>query len=194
MSKQSAGILLFRRGNGRLQVLLVHPGGPFWAKKDEGAWSIPKGLIDEGESPLAAARREFQEETGFSLDSEQECEFMDLGALRQPNGKIVRAFALEKDLDETKAVSNKFSLEWPKGSGLIREYPEIDRAGWFDVTLARKKILKGQAAFLDRLIRVLNYEEGDMLPEQVQGPGKIGPESRTLRPSAQSQLSRWSTE
>jgi predicted NUDIX family NTP pyrophosphohydrolase len=157
MPPHSSGLLLFRFRNGQLQVLLVHPGGPFWVKKDEGAWSIPKGLIKERENPLAAARREFQEEIGFDLDGE----FIDLGELRQPSGKIVRAFALGKDLDETKVVSNKFSLEWPKDSGIMREYPEIDRAGWFIVNLARKKILKGQAAFLDRLIEILNYKEDE---------------------------------
>ncbi len=155
MSTKSAGILLSRFRNHRIEVLLVHPGGPFWARKDEGAWSIPKGLIEESENPLDAARREFREETGFSIDGE----FLDLGELRQTGRKIVRAFALERDLNESEAVSNKFSLEWPRGSGIFRDYPEIDRAAWFDIPTARKKILKGQAAFLDRLIDMLHYSE-----------------------------------
>jgi predicted NUDIX family NTP pyrophosphohydrolase len=193
MPLYSSGLLLFRfrNRNSQLQVLLVHPGGPFWAKKDEGAWSIPKGLIDEDESQLAAARREFQEETGFSADGK----FIDLGELRQPSRKIIHAFALEKDLDETEAVSNKFSMEWPKDSGIVMEYPEIDRAGWFDITLARKKILKGQAAFLDRLIEVLNCrEEPDRLSNCRQGKREDGQGLRIWRSASQSQLNRWFEE
>lgn len=191
MPPHSSGLLLFRFRNGQLQVLLVHPGGPFWAKKDEGAWSIPKGLIKESESPLAAARREFQEETGFSVDGE----FIDLGELRQPSRKIVRAFALEKDLDEAKVVSNKFSLEWPKDSGIMREYPEIDRAGWFDIGQARKKILKGQAAFLDRLIEILNYkEEEDRRFDSGRDQGDDEQVRRTQGYAAQSRLTKWSRE
>ncbi|HOV52174.1 MAG TPA: NUDIX domain-containing protein, partial [Methanothrix sp.] len=124
---QSSGILLFRFRDGELEVLLVHPGGPFWAKKDDGAWSMPKGLIEGDESPLAAAKREFKEETGFEVDGD----FIALGELRLRSRKIVHAWALEKDLDETKVVSNKFRIEWPKGSGIIREYLEIDKASWF---------------------------------------------------------------
>jgi predicted NUDIX family NTP pyrophosphohydrolase len=191
MPPHSSGLLLFRFRNSQLQVLLVHPGGPFWVKKDEGAWSIPKGLIKESESPLAAARREFQEETGFSVDGE----FIDLGELRQPSRKIVRAFALEKDLDETKIVSNKFSLEWPKDSGIMREYPEIDRAGWFGLILARKKILKGQAAFLDRLIEILNYkEEEDRRFDSGRDQGDDEQGLRTQGYAVQSRLTRWSRE
>jgi predicted NUDIX family NTP pyrophosphohydrolase len=188
MPPHSSGLLLFRLRNNQLQVLLVHPGGPFWAKKDEGAWSIPKGLILENESLLAAARREFQEETGFSVDGE----FKDLGEFRQPSGKIVRAFALEKDLDETKVSSNKFSLEWPKDSGIMREYPEIDRAGWFDIGQARMKILKGQAAFLDRLIEILNYkEEEDRRFDSGRDQGDDVQERHAQGHAAQSQLTRW---
>lgn len=193
MPPHSSGLLLFRFRNSQLQVLLVHPGGPFWARKDEGAWSIPKGLTEESESPQATARREFQEETGFSVDGK----LIDLGELRQPSRKIVRAFALENDLDETKLVSNKFSLEWPKGSGVVKEYPEIDRAGWFDIEQAREKIQKGQAAFLDRLIEVLNYrEELGRKPGGGRDQGDGGQEQPAQVSSAKSQsrLTRWFKE
>lgn len=156
MSPHSGGILLFRFRGDKLEVMLVHPGGPFWIRKDEGAWSIPKGLFEEQESPLDAAKREFKEETGFDAIGE----FNELGEQRLPSRKIVHAWALEMDLDETKVVSNKFSLEWPKRSGVIREYPEIDRACWFDIDLARKKIQKGQLGFIDRLLEVLNDRRG----------------------------------
>ncbi len=151
MNPHSGGILLFRFREDRLQVLLVHPGGPFWIRKDEGAWSIPKGLFEEDESPLEAAKREFREETGF----EAEGEFIELGVQKQPSRKIVHAWALEMDLDETKVVSNRFTLEWPKKSGITREYPEIDRAYWFDIDQARMKVQKGQLVFIDRLIELL---------------------------------------
>lgn len=152
MVVHSGGILLFRFNNHKTEVLLVHPGGPFWTKKDEGAWSIPKGVFEENESPLDAAKREFKEETGF----EAEGELIELGNLTQPSKKIVHAWALEKDLDETKVVSNKFALEWPKRSGIMKEFPEIDRASWFDIDLARKKIQKGQAGFIDRLLEIVS--------------------------------------
>jgi predicted NUDIX family NTP pyrophosphohydrolase len=151
MTVRSAGILLFRCREGQVQVLLVHPGGPFWAKKDEGAWSIPKGLFEDGEDPLAAARREFAEETGVEIDGA----FIELGELRQPSRKVVHAFALDHDLDPAVVVSNTFELEWPRHSGALRAYPEIDRAGWFGIAEAREKILKGQAGFLDRLLAIL---------------------------------------
>jgi len=152
MVVHSGGILLFRFNNNETEVLLVHPGGPFWTKKDEGAWSIPKGVFEEHESPLDAAKREFKEETGFEADGE----FIELGNLTQSSKKIVHAWALEKDLDETKVVSNKFSLEWPRRSGIMKEFPEIDRAGWFDIDLAKKKIQKGQAGFIDRLLAIIS--------------------------------------
>jgi predicted NUDIX family NTP pyrophosphohydrolase len=157
MSARSGGILSFRFRDGVLEVMLVHPGGPFWVNKDEGAWSIPKGLLEENESPLDGAKREFREETGLEIDGE----FIDLGESKQPSKKIVHAWAIENDMDETKVVSNTFALEWPKKSGIIKEYPEIDKAGWFDVDTAKKKILKGQAGFVDRLAKAINYSPKD---------------------------------
>lgn len=134
--------------------MLVHPGGPYWAKKDKGAWSIPKGLVEENEPPLEAAKREFKEETGFAVAGD----FVELGALKQPSKKIVHAWALEKDLDITKIVSNTFELEWPKNSGVIKKYPEIDRGVWFEIGEAKLKILQGQQKFLDILADLLHVE------------------------------------
>lgn len=151
MSLHSGGILLYRLIGDELQVLLVHPGGPFWKRKDEGAWSIPKGLFEENESPLDAAKREFKEETGFDAAGS----FIDLGSIKQSSKKIVHIWALERDIDETKIVSNMFSMEWPKKSGYIREFPEIDKAGWFKISEAKEKIQRGQAGFIDRLIAKL---------------------------------------
>lgn len=147
MPKTSAGLLLFRETSGGPEVLLVHPGGPFWSRKDEGAWSLPKGEFEEGEDPLAVARREFQEETGASAPGEA----IPLGSLRQSGGKVVHAWAVRGDLDPDLLESNTFLLEWPPKSGRLREFPEVDRAGWFPLEEARRKILKGQAGFLDRL-------------------------------------------
>ena len=151
MPKPSAGLLLYRRGGGRLEVLLVHPGGPFWAKKDEGAWSIPKGEIeDPSDDPLAVAVREFQEELGAERPDLSDA--LGLGELRQPSGKVVTAWAVEGDLDASNVVSNTFEMEWPPRSGRARSFPEVDRAGWFGIEEARRKLLKGQVAFLDRLL------------------------------------------
>ena len=155
MSMYSAGILLFRFRREKLEVMLVHPGGPIWAKKDYGVWSIPKGLPEEHENPLDTAKREFKEETGFEVDGE----FIDLGELNQSSKKIVHVWALEKDLDITNIVSNTFTLEWPKNSGRVQEYPEVDKAGWFDIELAKKKIRKGQIGFIDKLIEIINYSQ-----------------------------------
>lgn len=152
MSAHSSGVLLFRFRNEILEVLLVHPGGPFWSRKEEISWSIPKGMIERDERPLDAAKREFSEETGFAVDGN----FIDLGQSRQSNKKVVHIWALEGDLDPSRVSSNNFSVEWPKRSGIIREYPEIDRAGWFDIACAREKIQKGQAVFIDRLIEAIN--------------------------------------
>jgi predicted NUDIX family NTP pyrophosphohydrolase len=143
---------MFRRRAGGVEVLLVHPGGPFWTKKDFGAWSIPKGEYQEDEIPFAAALREFEEETGIAPKGE----FIPLGELRQPGGKLVTAWAFEGDCDPAAISSNLFSMEWPKGSGRIQEFPEIDRGEWFTVDEARPKILRGQAGFLDSLIEQLS--------------------------------------
>ena len=149
MAKQSAGLLMYRR-RGELEVFLVHPGGPFWAKKDTGAWSLPKGEYRPGDDPLAAARREFQEETGFSVAGE----FTPLSPLKQPSGKIIQAWAVEGDCDAGAIRSNTFTLEWPPRSGRQQEFPEVDRAAWFTLTAAREKIIKGQAGFLEELERL----------------------------------------
>jgi len=147
MPKKSAGILLFRQVASYREVMLVHPGGPFWAKKDEGAWSIPKGEFEASEDPIEAARREFQEETGFALTGN----YLPLSPLRQPGGKIIYAWAIEGDFDVSNLKSNTFSLEWPPKSGQHREFPEIDRASWFPLEEARRKILKGQEPFLSEI-------------------------------------------
>jgi predicted NUDIX family NTP pyrophosphohydrolase len=151
MPQRSAGILLFRRSDAGVEVLLVHPGGPFWAKKDEGAWSIPKGLIDEGEDALVAAKREFVEETGGSASGET----IALGDFKQPGGKIVTAFAVEGDFDLAGFLSTNFTMEWPPRSGRQAEFPEADRVGWFEIEEARRKVLKGQAAMLDALLSLI---------------------------------------
>ncbi len=148
-SKLSAGVLLYRNRDGVVEVLIAHPGGPFWARKDDGAWSIPKGEYADGEDPWAAARREFFEELALPVPAGPR---IDLGSLKQPGGKVVTAFAVEADLDVTDARSNTFHIEWPKGSGAMREFPEVDRVGWFTVAQANTKLLKGQRTFLDRLM------------------------------------------
>jgi predicted NUDIX family NTP pyrophosphohydrolase len=151
MAKKSAGLLMFRRVSGGVEVFLVHPGGPFWARKDEGAWSIPKGEYAPGEDPLETAKREFQEETGFQASGE----FIPLRPLKQPSGKVISAWALEGDCDAASIRSNSFSMEWPPRSGKQQEFPEVDRAGWFTIPAAKEKILKGQAPFLDELSEIL---------------------------------------
>jgi predicted NUDIX family NTP pyrophosphohydrolase len=146
MAVESAGILLYRR-TPELQVLLVHPGGPFFARKDAGAWSIPKGEVEPGEEHEARARIEFEEETGTALDAA----VTPLGSVRQKGGKVVHAFAAEGDLDAGAIVSNTFDLQWPPRSGRVQTFPEVDRAGWFTLEQAREKINPSQAALLDRL-------------------------------------------
>ncbi|CPR10951.1 nudix hydrolase [Mycobacterium bohemicum DSM 44277] len=149
MAKLSAGVLLYRTRDAVVEVLIAHPGGPFWARKDDGAWSIPKGEYGESDDPWEAAAREFSEELGLPLPPGPR---VDLGALKQPGGKVVTAFAIGADLDIAQARSNTFLLEWPKGSGTMREFPEVDRVGWFAVARARAKLLTGQREFLDRLM------------------------------------------
>jgi predicted NUDIX family NTP pyrophosphohydrolase len=145
-NKVTAGLLLFRRV-GELEVFLVHPGGPFWAKKDLGAWSLPKGELAEGEEPLEAAKREFTEETGFPIDGE----FLPLESLKQSGSKTVHAWAVEADCDPAGLRSNCFAMEWPPKSGKTQEFPEVDRGGWFTIAEARQKILSKQSGFLDQL-------------------------------------------
>jgi predicted NUDIX family NTP pyrophosphohydrolase len=154
MAQTSAGILLYRCGASGLEVLLVHPGGPFWAKKDDGAWSIPKGMLEQGESPLVAAQREFREETGCLPQGD----FIELGAFKQPGGKKVLAWGLKGDFDLASFRSAPFELEWPPRSGRIQRFPEADRAEWFDLETAARKILKGQRAILTELTRRLGRE------------------------------------
>ncbi len=153
MPLHSAGILLYRWRGEQLELFLAHPGGPFWKEKDEGVWSIPKGLFDETEVPLAAARREFHEETGRLLDA-PDSTFIPLGEVKQKGGKIVHAWAVEGDIDADTIKSNTYAIQWPKGTW--RRYPEIDRAGWFTVAEARRKILGGQEPLIDRLLAVLD--------------------------------------
>ena len=152
MPKRSAGILLYRGRGPALRLLLVHPGGPFWAKKDQGAWSIPKGEHEEGDVPLAVARREFHEELGEPAPAGDPIE---LGELVQPSRKVVIAFAIEGDFDPTRLKSNLFEIEWPPKSGTMQSFPEVDRAEWFTPEEAREKILPGQRLFLDRLLERL---------------------------------------
>jgi predicted NUDIX family NTP pyrophosphohydrolase len=156
-AKRSAGILLFRRSGGEAEFLLVHPGGPFWAKKDAGAWSIPKGQIEDEEEPRACAIRELEEELGEApeLDPEQ---LIELGSIRQRAGKVVEAWAAEADFDPASLTSNTFAMEWPPRSGKQQEFPEVDLADWFDLERAREKILPAQAEFLDRLLERLGFD------------------------------------
>lgn len=151
MAKRSAGLLLYRRAPGRIEVLLVHPGGPFWARKDLGAWSLPKGELEPDEDPAACALREFAEETGTRLDGVP----VPLGEVRQAGGKTVLGFALEGDVDPARIRSGTVDIEWPPRSGRRQSYPEVDRAGWFELDEARAKLNPAQAAFLDRLAAVL---------------------------------------
>jgi predicted NUDIX family NTP pyrophosphohydrolase len=156
MSKKSAGLLIFRETVAGVEVLLVHPGGPFWARKDDGSWSIPKGEFADDEEPLAAAKREFEEEMGTPPVGD----FIPLDPVRQPSGKLVLAWAVRSDFDPSSLRSNTFSMEWPPKSGRQQEFPEVDRAAWFEVESARPKILKGQVPFLDQLLDRIDDTEG----------------------------------
>ena len=154
MAKKSAGLLMYRFRENQLEVFLVHPGGPFWAKKDLGSWSIPKGeYAPDEEVPLEVAKREFSEETGYEADGD----FTPLTPLKQPGQKIVTAWAFKGDCDASKIKSNTFKIQWPPKSGREMEFPEVDRAGWFTINTAKQKLLKGQTGFLDELCHILNY-------------------------------------
>ncbi len=142
---------MYRLSDDGLEVFLVHPGGPFWAKKDDGAWSVPKGLFEDNENPLEAAKREFREETGFDISGD----FMALTPLKQPSGKVVHAWTVEGNIDAASIKSNMFSMEWPPRSGNQQEFPEVDRGGWFTIAQAQEKLLPGQRGFLDELQRKL---------------------------------------
>ncbi|WP_214470095.1 NUDIX domain-containing protein [Mesorhizobium sp. dw_380] len=156
MAKRSAGLLVYRRIDGDISVLLVHPGGPFWAKKDDGAWSIPKGLVDENEDELVAAQRETEEELGFKIDGR----YARLGDYKQPGGKIVSAWSVEAraEIDVAAIKSNSFTMEWPPRSGSMKAFPEVDRAGWFTLPEAEVKILVGQRPMLADLTRQLEIQ------------------------------------
>ena len=166
MPKHSAGILLYRFIDKKLEVFLVHPGGPFWAKKDKAAWSIPKGEFDDSEDPLEAAKREFKEETGIQIKGP----FLDLGQLHQPSRKIVHAWAMEGHCEPETLVSNEFEMEWPPKSGKYKKFPEVDRASWFTTDVAREKVHKGQVGFIDRLCEKLST------PQEPSDQDKSNPE------------------
>jgi predicted NUDIX family NTP pyrophosphohydrolase len=152
VAKRSAGIVLYRKSADGVQVLLGHMGGPFWARKDAAAWSIPKGECEPGEDAVSAARREFQEELGLPVP---DGELVELGEVKQSGGKVVTAWALAGDLDPALVVPGTFEMEWPRGSGKVKEFPEIDRADWFDLATAAEKIVAGQRPLLDRLAELL---------------------------------------
>ncbi len=154
MSKKSAGILMYRFRTEVIEVLLVHPGGPFWAKKDLGSWSIPKGEHKNAEDPFTVAKREFQEETGFQVDGN----FLPLTSLKQPGGKIVSIWAVEGNCDASEIKSNTFLMEWPPRSEKKQEFPEVDRGEWYTIDMAKNKLLKGQVGFIEELCELLKYE------------------------------------
>jgi len=150
MSKKSSGLLAYRRRAGHVEVFLIHPGGPYWARKDDGVWSIPKGGFT-AEEPLEAAKREFTEETGFQTNGP----YRALAPIRQPSGKLIHVWTFEGDYDPAAIRSNTFPMEWPPGSGMMRDFPEADRAGWFSTEKAREKIIRGQRGFIDELEKLL---------------------------------------
>jgi predicted NUDIX family NTP pyrophosphohydrolase len=154
MAKLSAGLIMYRVRHRKLEVFLVHPGGPFWSKKDEGVWSIPKGEYSADEEPFEVAKREFKEETGY----EAEGNFIPLSPIKQPSTKIITAWAFEGDCDAAIIKSNLFSMEWPPRSGRQAEFPEVDRAAWYPINLAKIKLLKGQIGFIEQLCEALGYD------------------------------------
>ena len=147
--KKSAGIILYRKRNGFLEIFLIHPGGPFWKNKDDGAWSIPKGELDENEDPLKAAQREFKEETGITINGF----FCELTPIKQKSGKLVYAWALEKNIDIPTISSNYFEIEWPPKSKQLKQFPEVDKGEWFNTTSAKQKINPSQVAFIEELMQ-----------------------------------------
>jgi len=155
MAKQSAGVLMYRRRAGGVEVFLIHPGGPFWSRKDDGAWAIPKGEFTAEEPPLDAAKREFQEETGFPISGD----FLPLEPIRQAGGKIVHAWVIEGDCDADAVKSNTFSMEWPLRSGQLKTFPEVDRAGWFTLEQAEVKMLTSQRPLLDQFRRLVKEQQ-----------------------------------
>jgi predicted NUDIX family NTP pyrophosphohydrolase len=157
MPRLSSGLLLFRWRENRLEVLLVHMGGPFWSRRDAAAWSLPKGEHEPGEDSLLAARREFGEELGMAPPSGAA---VDLGSLKQPSGKVIHAWAQQADIDASEIRSNTFELEWPRGSGKLQQFPEVDRAGWFEPQAAREKLISGQLPFLDLLLERIGASRG----------------------------------
>lgn len=166
MSKKSAGLLMYKQGQRGIEVFLVHPGGPFWEKKDAGAWSIPKGEYAEGEDPLTAAKREFEEETGFPPVGH----FHALTPIRQPSGKSIFAWAFEGYCDAASIKSNTFTMEWPRGSGTQSAFPEVDRAEWFPIKIAKSKILKGQVPFLEQLEKERDGHQENVSVQQNPSP------------------------
>jgi len=153
MGKKSAGILVYRMNASGMEIFLAHPGGPYWEKKDLGAWSIPKGEVGENETEVSASKREFEEETGFKIKGD----LISLGAIKQKNGKVVVAWAVEQDLEADQIKSNLFEMEWPPGSGRIQQFPEMDRAAWFPVEEARRKMIGGQSVLIDYLIEKISF-------------------------------------
>ena len=153
MAEHSGGILAYKYVEGKLKVMLAHPGGPYWAKKDE--WSIPKGLQESNETILNTAKREFEEETGCKIQKN----LLELGTIKQPSKKLITIFAVEMAIDVNKVKSNLFEMEWPPKSGIVQKFPENDKAEWFTIEEAKKKIFKGQKGFLDKLLEILNYQE-----------------------------------
>ncbi len=178
MPKKSAGLLLFRYAGaaGDIEVLLAHPGGPYWARKDDGAWSIPKGEIADDEEALAAAQREFAEEMGHAAEGE----FLALDPLKQPSGKLVLAWAVCCDFDPSTLASNSFSMEWPSKSGRQEQFPEVDRAAWFQIEDAKRKILKGQAPFLDQLLGIVPAMKQDAQSAEARHPKPLPRRQRSL--------------
>ena len=162
MGKKSAGLVMYRYRDSNLEVFLVHPGGPYWAKKDDGAWSIPKGEYSDNEEPFVAAKREFKEETGYDAEGN----FIPLTPIKQPSRKLISAWAFEGDCDASTIKSNTFTMEWPPRSGKQAEFPEVDRAEWFSTNKAKKKLLKGHIGLIEELCEILQYDSSNEIEEK----------------------------